>query len=102
MYLYRSSKESHFRNVRGATGINTSIDLEWPQSASDLCSVNSLSINGRESPLYSRAATYEMFLGGYSTLKNDHMSFYICHVTCKCGKKKFPLQICEIFLFRIA
>ncbi len=29
---------------------------------------------------------YEVFLGGYSTLKNDHMTFYVCHVTCKCEK----------------
>ncbi len=43
-------------------------------------------INGRESHLYSRAATYEVFIGGYSTL-NDHMTFYICYVICKCGKK---------------
>ncbi len=43
---------------------------KWPQSASvavsephctaDVCSVNCLSINGRESPLYSREATYEV------------------------------------------
>ncbi len=68
MYFYRSSTESHFRNMRGVAGINTSIS--WPQSASvavsephrtaDVCSVNCLSINGRESPLYSRVATYEV------------------------------------------
>ncbi len=95
----------------GTAGINKHW-LEWPQSASvaisephctaDVCSVNCLSINGRESPLYSRQATYEVFLGGYSTLKSDHMTFYICHLTCKCEKEKFPLQFCEIFLFRIA
>ncbi len=61
-----------------------------------------LSINGRESPLYSRVTTYEVFLGGYSTLKNDYLTFYICQVTCKCAKKTFPLQFCEIFFFRIA
>ncbi len=81
--------------------------LNWPQSASvavlaDVCSVNCLSINGRESPLYSRAGTYEVILGGYGTLKNDYMTFYIRHVTCKCKKKPFPLQFCELFLFRIA
>ncbi len=73
--------ESHFRNVCGVAEINTSIDY-WPQSASvaksepyctaDMCSVN---INGRESPLYLRAGTYEAILGGYSTLKNYHMTF---------------------------
>ncbi len=31
---------------------------------------------------YLRAATYEVFLGGYSTLKNDHMTFYV-RVSCK-------------------
>ena len=65
--------------------------LEWLRSASvavsepnciaDVCSVNCLSINGRGKPLY---RTYEMFFGGYSTLKNYHMTFYIRHVTCKC------------------
>ncbi len=34
-------------------------------------------------------AKYEVFLGGYSTLKNGYITFYICHVTCKCKKKKF-------------
>ncbi len=63
MYFYRTSTESHFRNMRGVAGINTCI--EWPQSASVAesethCSVNCLSINGRESPLYSRVATYEV------------------------------------------
>ncbi len=33
-----------------------------------------LSINGKESPLYLRVATNEVFLGDYSTLKNDHMT----------------------------
>ncbi len=72
--------------MRGVAGINKH-RLNWPQSASvtvsepqctaDVCSVNCLSINGRESPLYSRATTYEVFLEGYSTLKNDYMTFYI-------------------------
>ncbi len=104
MYLYRSSMESHFRNMRGVAGINK---LNWPQSASvavsephctaDVCSVNCLSINGRESPLYSRAGMYEVFLGGYGTLKNDYMTFYIRHVTCKCEKKTFPFQNYSFF-----
>ncbi len=52
------------------------------------------SINGKESPLNLRVAMYEVFLGSYNTLKNDHM------VTCKCKKNKmFPLQFCEIFIF---
>ncbi len=67
VYLYRSSTESHFRNMHGVAGINKH-RLNWPQSASvavsephctaDVCNVNCLSINGRESPLYSRADTY--------------------------------------------
>ncbi len=90
--LRTSSFQSHFRNMRGVAGINKN-RLNWPQSASvavsephctaDVCSVNCLSINGRESPLYSRAGTYEVILGGYGTLKNDYMTFYIRHVTCK-------------------
>ncbi len=40
------------------------------------------SINGMESPLNLRVAMYELFLGSYNTLKNDHM------VTCKCKKIK--------------
>ncbi len=63
--------------------------LNWPQ----------LSINGRESPLYSRGGMYEVILGGYGTLKNDYMTFYIRPVN---AKKTFPLQFCELFLFRIA
>ncbi len=59
-----------------------------PHCTTDVCSVHCLSINGRESPLYSRVTTYEVFLGGYSTLKNDYLTFYICQVTCKCEKKK--------------
>ncbi len=84
MYLYRGSTESDFRNMRGISGINKH-RLERPQSASvavsdlhynaDTCSVNYLSINGRESPLYLRATMYEVFLGGYSTLKNDYITF---------------------------
>ncbi len=67
MYLYRSSEESHFRNLHGMAGINKH-QLERPQSASvavfephctaDMCSVNYLRSNGRENPLYSRATTY--------------------------------------------
>ncbi len=30
---------------------------------------------------------YEVFLGGYSTLNNDYVTFYIRHVTCKYKKK---------------
>ncbi len=37
-----------------------------------------------------RELTNEVFLGGYSILKNDYMTIYIRHVTCKCGKS-FPL-----------
>ena len=82
--------ESHFRDVwRGWS--KHKHWLEWLRSASvavsepnctaDVCSVNCLSINGRGKPLY---RMYEMFFGGYSTLKNYHMTFYIRHVTCKC------------------
>ncbi len=83
--------------MHGVAGINKH-QLDWPQSTSvsvseaqcntEVCSVNHLSINDRENPLYLWATTYELFLWGYSTLKNDYMTFYICHVTCKCGKKK--------------
>ncbi len=76
--------------MRGVAGINTSIDQL--QCTADVCSVNNLSINSRESPLYSSATMHEVFLGGYSTLKNDYMTFYVRHVTCKC-KKTFPLYI---------
>ncbi len=58
--------------MRGVAGINKH-RLDWPQSASvavsephcaaDMCSVNYLSINGRESLLYSRATMYEVFIG---------------------------------------
>ncbi len=82
--------------------------LKWPQSASvavsephctaDVCSVNCLSINCRESPLYSRAGTYEVILGGYGTLKNDYMTFYICHVTCKC-EKNISIAVLRIISF---
>ncbi len=41
-------------------------------------------------------AKYELFLGGYSTLKNDHVTFSYARWL----KKK--IQFCEIFLFRIA
>ncbi len=107
VYLYRSSMESHFRNMRGVAGINK---LNWPQSASvavsephctaDVCSVNCLSINGRESPLYSRATTYEVFLGGYGTLMNDYMTFTYAMWPVN-AKKTFPFQFCELYLFRI-
>ncbi len=87
--------------MRGMAGINKH-RLEWLLSASLVVSEPHC-INGRESPLYSREATYEVFLGGYSSLKNDYITFYICHVTCKCKKiKTFPLKFYEIFLFRIA
>ncbi len=84
MYLYRSSMESHFRNMRGVAGINKH-QLKWPQSASvaisdcttDACSVNDLSINGRRK---SRVTTYKVFLAGYSILKNYYIYLYICHV----------------------
>ncbi len=67
MYLYKSSAESCFRNVCGAAHKHKH-RLEWPRStpvavsephcAADVCSVNCLSINGRQSPSYLRAATY--------------------------------------------
>ncbi len=88
--------------MRGMAGINKH-RLSEPHCTADVCRVNYLRINGRESPLYSRVAKYEVFLGGYSSLKNDYITFYICHVTCKCKKiKTFPLKFYEIFLFRIA
>ncbi len=34
---------------------------------------------------------YEVFLGGYSTLNNDYVTFYIRPVTCKC-EKTFPFH----------
>ncbi len=34
-----------------------------------------LSINCKVSPSYLRAARYEVFLGGYSTFKNNHVPF---------------------------
>ncbi len=42
-------------------------------------------------------ALYEVFLGGYSTLKNDHVTFTYArrHVNVKI---KNPLQFCVIFL----
>ncbi len=83
--------------------------LNWPHSASvavsephctaDVCSVTRLSINGRESPLYSRAGTYEVILGGYGTLKNDYMTFYIRHVTCKCEKKNISIAVLQMIPF---
>jgi len=60
--------------------------ISEPHCTADVCRVNDQSINGRERPLYSRATTYEVFLGGYSTSKYDYMTCYICHVTCKCRK----------------
>uniref|UniRef100_A0A673JB82 RNA helicase n=1 Tax=Sinocyclocheilus rhinocerous TaxID=307959 RepID=A0A673JB82_9TELE len=82
----------------------TDFEALWPQSASvavsephctaDVCSVNRLSINGRESPLYWRAAMYDVFLGGYSTLKNDHMTFYIpCKFFCDIWIQKVILAL---------
>ncbi len=72
--------------------------LEWlrstpgavsePYCTDMCCSVNCLSMNGRQSHLYLRAAMHKVFLGGYCTLKTVHMTFYIHHVTCKCKKKK--------------
>ncbi len=47
-------------------------------AVTDVCRVNHLSITGRESPLYSRATTNEVFL--------VHMTLYMRHVTCRCGK----------------
>ncbi len=54
--------------MRGVAGINKH-RLDRPPSASVvyqshavMCRVNDLSINGRESPLYSRATTYEVLL----------------------------------------
>ncbi len=87
--------------MRGVAGINTSID-ERPQSASvhrRRVSVNDLSINGRESPLYSSATTHDVFLGGYSALKNDYRTFYVCHVTCKCEKKNISGALLRIINF---
>ncbi len=58
-------------------------------------------INGKERPLYFRAATYEVFLGGYSTLKNDQEIF--TNARCPANVKKnnsiavsqyFPLSNC--------
>ncbi len=44
---------------------------------------------------------YEVFLGGYSTLKNDHVTFMYAKWAVNV-KKMFPLQLCKIFFFRIA
>ncbi len=95
MYFYRSSTESHFRNMRGVAGINTSIS--WPQSASvvvsephctaDVCSVNCLALMAGKAP-YTREWPR---MKCYSTLKNDYITFYIRHVTCKRENKTFPL-----------
>ncbi len=64
-----------------------------------LCAVNA--VNGKERPLYFRAATYEVFLGGYSTLKNDQEIF--TNARCPANvKKTIPLQFHNIFLFQIA
>ncbi len=80
---------------------SASVAVSEPHCAADVCSVNCLSINGRESLLYSRATTYEVFLGGYSTLKNDYLIFAYATWPVN-AEKTFPLQFCEIFLFRIA
>ncbi len=61
-------------------------------TATDVC--NDLSINERERPLYSRATMYEVSIGGFSTLKNAYITFYIRHVTCKCEKKSIALKFC--------
>ncbi len=45
---------------------------------------------------------YEVFLGGYSTLKSDHMTFYIRHVACKCGKNVSIAVLAKYSFFRIA
>ncbi len=71
VHLSRSSEERD--NMRGVSGINTSIESgrSHLQCVADMCSVNHLSINGRERPLYSRATAYEVFRGGYRALNND-------------------------------
>ncbi len=63
MYFYKSSADSCFRNVykykhRLERLRSTPVALSEPHCAADVCSVNCLSINGRQSPLYVRAATY--------------------------------------------
>ncbi len=42
-----------------------------------------------------------MFLGGYSTLNNDSVSFYIHHVTCKCKKKRFHCTFANYSFFEL-
>ena len=87
MYLYRSWEPlqrcvARLEQTQALTRVwSASVAVSEPNCIADVCSVNCLSINGRGKPLY---RTYEMFFGGYSTLKNYHMTFYIRHVTCKC------------------
>ncbi len=81
MYVSRSSEET-LHNMRGVSGINRAAAVSFSGLR------HYLSINGRESLLYSRDTMYEVFLGGYSTLNNDYVTFYIRHVTCK-YKKRF-------------
>ncbi len=44
---------------------------------------------------------YEVFLGGYSTLKNDYLTFYIRHVSCKCAKKRFHCSYAKYSFFEL-
>lgn len=74
------------------------LTLEWPRSAlvavsEQYCSVNKglLHINGKECPLYLRADTFEVFLGDYSTLKSDRVT-YVHHTPCEIGVFPFNSQ----------
>ncbi len=66
MYLYKSSAERCFRNVRGAYAHkhrleclrSTPVAVSEPHCIADVCSVNFLSMNGRQSPLDLRRAMY--------------------------------------------
>ncbi len=79
---------------------SASVAVSEPHCTADMCSVNCLSINGRESPLYSRTATYEVFLGGYSRLHWRMIIWLFTYAMWPVNAKKtFPLQFCEIFIF---
>ncbi len=89
-------------NKQALTRASASAAIFEPHCTADVCSVNYISIIGRESFLYSRVTSYEVFLGGYSTLKNDYITFYIHHVTYKCEKKKsFHCRFAKYSFFKL-
>ncbi len=106
VYFYRSSTESHFRNMRGVAGINTRIS--WPQSASvvvsephctaDVCSVNCLALMAGKPLILESGHVWSVIVHWRMIILL--FTYAMWHVKAK--KKRFQCSFAKYSFFEIA